>query len=75
MGRGTRRERWWRSVNESRNLDTSDFRGSPDSCGALSVYLHEKVQQLSSRVVTHVNEDWDDDRRQAGTLSEWKACG
>jgi DNA-binding transcriptional ArsR family regulator len=70
-GRGTRRERWWRRVAVPNEVNTADFRADPDSRGALSVYLHELVQLHFNRVITYVNEDWDDDWRAAGTLSDW----
>lgn len=70
-GRGTRRERWWRRVAVPNELNTADFRADPDSRGALSVYLHELVQLHFDRVITYVNEDWDDEWRAAGTLSDW----
>jgi DNA-binding transcriptional ArsR family regulator len=70
-GRGTRRERWWRRVTVPNEVNTADFRADPGSRGALSVYLHELVQLHFNRVITYVNEDWDDDWRAAGTLSDW----
>ncbi|MDF3289704.1 ArsR/SmtB family transcription factor [Streptomyces silvisoli] len=69
--RGTRRERWWRRVAVPNELNTADFRDDPDSRGALSVYLHELVQLHFNRVITYVNEDWDDAWRAAGTLADW----
>src|SRR4051794_16627993 len=49
VGRGTRRERWWQAVTERRTLNSTEFRHDPDTRGALSVYLHELVQQTFSR--------------------------
>ncbi|MFH8633076.1 helix-turn-helix domain-containing protein [Streptomyces lydicus] len=71
-GRGTRRERWWRAVRVARRLDTNDFRHDPDIRGALSVYLHETVQRDFEQVTTYLAEDWDEEWRDAGTLSRWQ---
>ncbi|MEU9113937.1 helix-turn-helix domain-containing protein [Streptomyces sp. NPDC048483] len=69
-GRGTRRERWWRAVRVSHNLNTTEFREDPDARGALSVYVHEIVQQHFNRVIGYLTEDWDADWRNAGTLTQ-----
>ncbi|MFJ6567628.1 helix-turn-helix domain-containing protein [Streptomyces sp. NPDC091292] len=71
-GRGTKRQRWWRRVGVTNELNTADFRDDPDTRGALSVYLHELVQQYFNRVVTYLNEDWDDGWRSAGTIADWR---
>ncbi|GAA2785179.1 winged helix-turn-helix domain-containing protein [Kitasatospora sp. CM 4170] len=70
-GRGTKRERWWRRVPVSNRLDTVDFRDDPDSRGALSLYLHEMVQQSFNRVTSYLGEEWEDEWRNSGTLSNW----
>ncbi|MFE5191106.1 ArsR/SmtB family transcription factor [Streptomyces sp. NPDC056628] len=69
--RGTKRERWWRRAGVTNELNTADFRSDPDTRGALSVFLHELVQQHFSRVVNYISEDWDDRWRNAGTVSDW----
>ncbi|MGA4845750.1 ArsR/SmtB family transcription factor [Streptomyces sp. G5(2025)] len=69
--RGTKRERWWRSVDVVNELNTADFRDDPDTRGALSLYLRELAQQYFSRVVNYFSEDWDDQWRSAGTVSDW----
>lgn len=69
-GRGTKRERWWRRADAANELNTADFRDDPGTRGALSVYLHELLQQYFSRVATYIAEDWDDRWRSAGTLSD-----
>lgn len=68
-GRGTRRERWWRVVDERRTLDTAEFRDDPDTRGALSVYLHEVVQQQFARVTRYLTEEWTGPWQGAGTVS------
>ena len=70
-GRGTKRERWWRRVDVANELNTADFRDDPDARGAFAVYLRELVHQYFSRVMTYVNEDWDDAWRSAGTVADW----
>lgn len=69
--RGTRRERWWRAVRVATHLDTAGFREDPDTRGALSVYVHELVQQHFHRVADYLTEDWDAEWRDAGTLAQW----
>ena len=70
-GRGTKRERWWRRVGVTNELNTADFRDDPDTQGAFEVYLHELVQLYFRRVMTYVSEDWDVTWRSAGTVSDW----
>jgi DNA-binding transcriptional ArsR family regulator len=69
--RGTRRERWWRVVRETRVLRTAEFRDDPLTRGALSVYMHELVQQQFARVMDYVTEDWEADWQGAGSISDW----
>jgi DNA-binding transcriptional ArsR family regulator len=70
-GRGTKRERWWRVVKQQSVLNTVDFRDNPETRGALSVYLHELVNQQFNRVIDYIGEDWGDEWRNGGTLSAW----
>ncbi|MGW7492440.1 helix-turn-helix domain-containing protein [Streptomyces sp. NPDC054786] len=70
-GRGTKRERWWRAAHVTHRLDTAEFRDDPDTRGALSLYVHEIVQQHFNRVVTYLTEDWEREWRDAGTLTQW----
>jgi DNA-binding transcriptional ArsR family regulator len=69
--RGTRRERWWRVVRQTKVLDTGDFTDDPATRSALSVYLHEFVQTQFSRVTTYLADTWDEEWHRAGTLSDW----
>lgn len=69
--RGTKRERWWRRVEVTHELTTADFRDDPDTRGAFAVYLHELVQQYFSRVMTYVDQEWDDTWRSAGSVADW----
>ncbi|MFE7558659.1 ArsR/SmtB family transcription factor [Kitasatospora sp. NPDC057500] len=70
-GRGTKRERWWRRVPVTNRLETTDFRDDPDTRGAVSLYLHELVGQYFNRINTYITEDWPDEWRNAGTISDW----
>lgn len=70
LGRGTKRERWWRAVKERRTLNSVEFRYDPDTRGALSVYTHELVQHTFGRVVDYLSDDWDDTWLGVGTLSD-----
>ncbi len=71
-GRGTKRERWWRVVEDTKVLETAEFHDDPDTRGALSVYMHELVQQYFSRVTNYLSENWDGDWQRAGTISDWR---
>ncbi|GAA4530413.1 ArsR/SmtB family transcription factor [Amycolatopsis samaneae] len=44
-GRGNKRERWWRPLQESTHLRTSDFLGDPDLTGPLDAFLRTVVEQ------------------------------
>ncbi len=70
-GRGTKRERWWRRVPVPNRLDTADFRHDPDSRGAVSLYLHQIVQQYFNRINDYIAEDWPDEWRDVGTIADW----
>ncbi|WP_052849558.1 winged helix-turn-helix domain-containing protein [Streptomyces avicenniae] len=71
-GRGTRRERWWRVVEEAKVLDTAEFRGDPEASGALSLYLQETVRRQFARVTDYLGEAWDEDWQRAGAVVEWR---
>jgi len=71
-GRGTKRERWWRAVKDTKVLETAEFHQDPDARGALSVYMHELVQQYFSRVTNYLSESWEGDWQRAGTISDWR---
>ncbi|GGR26709.1 winged helix-turn-helix domain-containing protein [Streptomyces netropsis] len=71
-GRGTKRERWWRAVNDAKLLNPAEFRDDPDTRDALAVYLHQLAQQFFSRTVTFLGEDWDGAWQQAATFSDWR---
>ncbi|MDJ0346880.1 winged helix-turn-helix domain-containing protein [Streptomyces sp. H10-C2] len=70
VGRGTKRERWWRAVKERRTLNSTEFRYDPDTRGALSVYIHELVQQTFGRVADYLADEWDGAWQGIGTLAD-----
>lgn len=69
-GRGSKRERWWRAADAKKMLNTADFRDDPAARGALSVYMHELLQQFFERVENYLAEDWEGDWRGAGTIAD-----
>lgn len=71
LGRGTRRERWWRRVPYTTVMNTAEFRDDPEVRSALSVYLHERLRQDFDRVRSYVDEEWRDEWRTVGTVSTW----
>lgn len=70
-GRGTRRERWWRAIQVSNELNTADFRNDPQSRDALTLYKREVLRQNFDRIARYFDEDWDDAWRATGTVSAW----
>jgi len=71
VGRGTKRERWWRVVRRKNVLHTTDFAEDAQSRGALSVYLQEMLQLQFQRVTDSLAAAWEGDWRGAGSLSDW----
>lgn len=70
-GRGTKRERWWKAIDESTLLHVEDFYDDPDSRAALTLYQHELAQELYTAWVTYLTEDWEPGWRGAGHLSRY----
>lgn len=70
--RGTRRERWWYAVHRSTELDEGDFAADPDSREAMTVYLHQVLDQYFERASAFVAEDWDPRWRRAAGFSDWR---
>jgi DNA-binding transcriptional ArsR family regulator len=44
-GRGNKRERWWRSAQESTRMWAADFIGDPDLAGPLGAFLRSVIEQ------------------------------
>jgi DNA-binding MarR family transcriptional regulator len=70
-GRGTKRERWWRTVKQQQVMHGAEFYGDPDARGALSVLMHETVQRYFTRSIDALVQDWDDEWLEAATFSDW----
>jgi DNA-binding transcriptional ArsR family regulator len=66
--RGTKRERWWRAVEERQLLDPADMPGER----ALGIYLGTIVRQCFERAERYVTEDWSEEWQSAATLSDWQ---
>lgn len=61
VDRGTRRERWWRSVHEVTHWSAADFLGSPEAHRA-SVSMRREIQRWQRRLVDQwlaEEADWD----------------
>ncbi|MEV7422661.1 MULTISPECIES: ArsR/SmtB family transcription factor [unclassified Streptomyces] len=70
-GRGTKRERWWKAAEAKNVLNTGDFLDDPEARGAVSVFTHELVGQYFNRVMTYLNDEWDERWRSVGTIGDW----
>jgi DNA-binding transcriptional ArsR family regulator len=66
--RGTKRERWWRAVDERQLLNPADMPGER----ALEVYLGAIVRQCFTRTERYLSEDWSPEWQSAATLSDWQ---
>jgi DNA-binding transcriptional ArsR family regulator len=72
VGRGTKRERWWRAPKGQTVLNPAEFRDDPETSGALKIYLQQLVQLYFERVQNYVAEDWPGEWQQAAELSDWR---
>ncbi len=55
--RGNKRERWWRSVQESTRMRAADFIGDPDLAAPLDMYLRSVIEhrfEAESRFVSEL---------------------
>ncbi|GAA1353976.1 winged helix-turn-helix domain-containing protein [Streptomyces beijiangensis] len=71
VDRGTKRERWWRAVEGTHVLHTSEMRKDPEARGAVDVYLQELVRESHQKVVAYISHDWSAEWEQAGLLGNW----
>ncbi|GAA2227559.1 MULTISPECIES: helix-turn-helix domain-containing protein [Kitasatospora] len=71
LGRGTKRERWWRAVRMQNVLNTADFRHDPALQGTLAVYVQELLRQQFQRASEASAIAWTDDWLGAGSISDW----
>ncbi|MBY8884572.1 helix-turn-helix domain-containing protein [Streptomyces sp. PTM05] len=70
--RGTKRERWWKAVDEATMLRATDFAdGDAETKGQLSLYVHEIVQSMYNQVVAFVAEDWNEEWRNASLINRY----
>jgi DNA-binding transcriptional ArsR family regulator len=70
-GRGSKRERWWRRVETATVVNTADHRADPQSRAALDVYLQEMVQRQFRRVGGYLAQEWPEEWRGTGNLSDY----
>jgi DNA-binding transcriptional ArsR family regulator len=70
-GRGTKRERWWRAVEQKQVMRGAQFYGDPEARGALSVLMRETVQRYFTRSIDALAQDWDDEWLEAAVFSDW----
>jgi DNA-binding transcriptional ArsR family regulator len=67
--RGTKRERWWRAVEQAYLLDPGDV---PEEASALNVYFSEIVRQDYERATRYLAGSWSPEWQRAATLSGWQ---
>ncbi|HEX5495411.1 MAG TPA: winged helix-turn-helix domain-containing protein [Mycobacteriales bacterium] len=71
--RGSRRERWWRAVDQSTVLRGAEFLDDPDTRGPLQVVLHEYLNHsfgLAAAFLAEVDQ-WAPGWLSASTMSDW----
>lgn len=73
-GHGSRRERWWKAVDEATSLEASDFVGRQGVEGALATYLHTVAnydfERLSQFVAEYVAGRWQPEWHGAVVMSD-----
>ncbi|MBF9070289.1 winged helix-turn-helix domain-containing protein [Streptacidiphilus fuscans] len=69
--RGTRRERWWRRVSTPEVVESADFRANPENRAVLASYLQETVRTQFRRVSDYLEQDWPEEWRGTGNLSQY----
>jgi DNA-binding transcriptional ArsR family regulator len=73
VGRGTKRERWWRRSAAKLVLNTAEFTDDPEARDAVSVWMDEFVRQQFARVeasyrdADELGPEW----MHARTLNDW----
>ncbi|WP_441246226.1 helix-turn-helix domain-containing protein [Kitasatospora sp. McL0602] len=71
VGRGTKRERWWRRTAVQTVLNTTDFADDPAARGAVSVYLQELLRLQHQRVADSIAAEWEGDWRGMCSITDW----
>ncbi|MDH6131712.1 DNA-binding transcriptional ArsR family regulator [Kitasatospora sp. MAA4] len=74
VGRGTKRERWWRAVREKQVLDTAGMRSDPQTGQALSVYHQQYLERQFRRAAEALSVAPQGPWVGAGTLSDWSGA-
>lgn len=72
-GRGTKRDRWWRSAHEATKVSHADFLGDPDAHRA-SVSVRREINRWQQRLVElwlAEEADWDKAWVDAAGSSDW----
>ncbi len=75
VGRGTKRERWWRAKQRGMTMRASDLRDDPlpQTQEAVDVYLHEVVRHQFRSVEDWVRSrhEWPEEWRDVGVLNDY----
>ncbi|MGW4378641.1 helix-turn-helix domain-containing protein [Kitasatospora sp. NPDC004531] len=71
LGRGTKRERWWRAVRGAITLAAADFAQDPGAKAAVSVYQAENLRRQYQRVADALAAEWEGEWRDVGLVSDW----
>ncbi|MGK4583401.1 helix-turn-helix domain-containing protein [Kitasatospora sp. HPMI-4] len=71
LGRGTRRERWWRAQRAQNVLNTADFRHDPALRGTAAVYVQEILRQQFQHASEASAIEWTGDWLGVGSVSDW----
>jgi DNA-binding transcriptional ArsR family regulator len=71
VDRGTKRERWWRAVEGSHVLHTSEMRKDPEARGAVEIYLQELVREAHQKTLGYISQEWPTPWEKAGLLGNW----
>ncbi|MCX4551235.1 winged helix-turn-helix domain-containing protein [Streptomyces sp. NBC_01387] len=69
--RGTKRERWWRAVDDRQVLDSAELAKDPAARGAFTLYVQELLQLHFQRAAGFAAQEWPPGWERAGTLSNW----
>ncbi|MFJ7219175.1 ArsR/SmtB family transcription factor [Amycolatopsis sp. NPDC098790] len=70
--RGTKRERWWRSVQKATRMRAADFIGDPDLAAPLDMYLRSVIEhryEAESRFLSELPQ-WMDEWYDKATFSD-----
>ncbi|MEV0096633.1 helix-turn-helix domain-containing protein [Streptomyces sp. NPDC050738] len=71
VDRGTKRERWWRAVEGTHVLHSSEMRKNPESRAAVDLYLQEMVREVNEKLTTYLAQDWPVEWERSWLLGNW----